>query len=133
MSDRSCVLQWTSPKRIATINHPLLLEELSNLGTDFSARAWFTLFLTNRKQVTSCSDVCSEAGPIPIGVAQGSILGPLLFVMFTNDLPDVLQYCQVTLYADDTALYFASKSVLDLESKINADLGRVCKGLITYT
>ena len=69
----------------------------------------------------------SEIAPVSIGVAQGSILGPLLFIIYMNFLPDVLQFCQVTLYADDTVLYLASKSAADLQRKINADLGRMCK------
>ena len=66
--------------------------------------------------------MCSETASVSIGVAQGSILGPLLFINFMKDLLEALQYCHVTLYADDTVLYFASKSVMDLVSKINADL-----------
>ena len=69
----------------------------------------------------------SEIAPVSIGVAQGSILGPLLFIIYMNDLPDVLQFCPVTLYADDTVLYLASKSAADLQRKINADLERICK------
>ena len=69
----------------------------------------------------------SDIAPVSIGVAQGSVLGPLLFIIYMNDLPDVLQFCQVTLYADDTVLYVASKSAADLQRKINADLGRMCK------
>ena len=69
----------------------------------------------------------SEIAPVSIGVAQGSILGLLLFIIYMNDLPDVLQFCPVTLYADDTVLYLASKSAADLQRKINADLGRICK------
>ena len=92
-------------------------------------KAWFTSFFTNRKQVTICNDVCSKVAPVSIGVAQGSILGPLLFIIYINDLPDVLQFCQVTLNADDTVLYLASKSTVDLQSKIYADLRRICKWL----
>ena len=92
-------------------------------------KAWFTSFFTNRKQVTSCNDVCSKVAPVSIGVAQGSILGPLLFIIYLNDLPDALQFCQVTLNADDTVLYLASKSTVDLQSKIYADLRRICKWL----
>ena len=113
-------------KAFDTVNHLLVNEKLSYLYVD---DAWLTFFRTNKKQVTSCNDVCSEAASISTGVAQGSILGPLLpvFIIFMNDLPETLQYCHVTLYTDETVLYFASKSVMHLESKIDADLGRVCK------
>ena len=104
-------------KAFDTINHSLLLEKLSNLGVDDGARTWFTSFLTNRKQVTNCNDVCSDGDPISIGVAQGSILGPLLFIIDMNDLPTVLEFCRVTLEKDDTILYFALKSAMDLESE----------------
>ena len=116
-------------KAFDTVNHTILLQKLSNYGVDDIAKAWFTSFLTNRKQVTSCNDVCSEAASVSIGVAQGSILGPLLFIIYMNDLPDFVLFCHVTLYADDTVLYLASKSTADLQSKINADLRRICKWL----
>ena len=74
--------------------------------------------------MNNCNDACSEIAPVSIGVVQGSILGPLLFIIYMNDLPDVLQFYQVTLYADDTVLYLSSKSAGDFQRKINADLGR---------
>ena len=63
--------------------------------------------------------------PVSIGVAQGSILGPLLFVIYMNDVPDVLEHCSVTLYADNTVLSFNSKSVTKIDLKLNSDLNRV--------
>ena len=99
-------------KAFDTVNHSLVNEKLSYLYVDDAARARFTSFLSNKKQVTSCNDVCSEAASISIGVAQGSILGPLLIIIFMNDLPEALQYCHVTLYADETVPYFASESVI---------------------
>ena len=61
----------------------------------------------------------SNQEPVSIGVAQGSILGPLLFVIYMNDLPDVLEHCSVTLYADNTVLSFK------IELKLNSDLNSV--------
>ena len=116
-------------KTLDTVNHTILLQKLSNYGVDDTAKAWFTSFLTNRKQATSCNDVCSEVASVSIGIAEGSILGLLLFIIYMKDLPDVLRFCHVTLYADDIILYLASKSTADLQSKINADLRRICKWL----
>ena len=84
-------------KAFDTVNHTILLQKLSSCGVDDAAKAWFTSFLTNRKQVISCNDVCSEVASVSIGVAQGFILGPLLFIIYMNDLPDVLQFCRVTI------------------------------------
>ena len=110
-------------KAFRTVNHTILPQKLSSLGVDDASRAWFFSFLTNRKQVTGCNDVSSEVAPVPIGVAQDSMLGPLLFIIYMNDLPDVLKFWHVTLYLHDTVLYIASKSAVDLQRKINADLG----------
>ena len=64
--------------------------------------------------VTVVDDVHSEPAQISIGVAQGSILGPLLFIIYMNDLPSILSSCRVTLFADDTVLYISAKSVVVL-------------------
>ena len=61
----------------------------------------------------------SNQEPVSIEVAQGSILGPLLFLIYMNDLPDVLEHCSVTLYADNTVLSFK------IELKLNSDLNSV--------
>ena len=113
-------------KAFDTVNHSILLRKLSGLGVDDAARDWFNSFLSNRCQVTCCKNAMSDLPSISIGVPQGSILGPLLFIIYMNDLPDVLDHCSVTLYADDTVLYLASKSITKVESKINSDLSRVC-------
>lgn len=112
-------------KAFDTVNHRLLLSKLSAFGVDSSACEWFGSFLYNRSQVTVCNGTQSDREMVPIGVAQGSILGPLMFIIFINDLPNGLEHCQISMYADDTALFYSSKSSLDVESKINSDLNIV--------
>ena len=101
------------------------MSRLSSVGVSTSALEWFTSYLSNRKQRTSCENELSEALPVTFGVPQGSILGPLLFLVYINELPAVIEHCEVSLYADDTVLYFFSKEPHQLESKLNEDLYNV--------
>ena len=63
-----------------------------------------------------------DAEPILYGVPQGSALGPLLFIMYINNLPSVTKYCKVHLYADDTLLFLESSSVRAIEATLSQDL-----------
>ena len=74
------------------------------------------------------SGIHSNAKPILYGVPQGSVLGPLLFIMYINDLPTVTKYCKVHLYADDTLLFFESISVQAIEAALSQDLDHVSDG-----
>ena len=114
-------------KAFDTVDHGTLLGKLSRLGMDNVALEWLSSFLTNRCQITYCNGAYSDLTPISLGIAQGSILGPLLFICYMNDLPDVLKHCNVTIYADDTVLSYASKSISEFQSKINSDLRRICE------
>ena len=96
--------------------------KLRNLGFSTSVLNWFTSYLSSRTAVTSINNSTSTPKPVTVGVPQGSILGPLLFLIYINDLPDCLNNCKSILYADDTLLYYSAKSVKDLQAIINDDL-----------
>jgi hypothetical protein len=64
----------------------------------------------------------SQPKPVTVGVPRGSILGPLLFLIYINNLPECLTHCKSTLYADDTLLYYSAESISELQSKLNSDL-----------
>ena len=112
------------------MNHNILISKIRALGADDNACLWFTSFLSNRTQVTCCNTAKSDPASISIGVAQGSILGPLLFIVYVNDLPKCLKFCDVTLYADDTVLSFASSSTDEIQRKMNSDLNCIHNWLL---
>ena len=73
-------------------------------------------------QCTSCGPELSDLLPVTHGVPQGSILGPLLFLIYINDLPTVIKHSVVALYADDAVLYCYDSNPAGLECALNADL-----------
>ena len=94
-------------KAFDTVNHSILLRNLSAVGAGATACDCFESFLQNRPQVTHCNNTQSDKGSVSIGVAQGSILGALLFIIYINDLPKNLEHCNISMYIDDTvASYF---------------------------
>lgn len=95
------------------VDHDILLKKLSLHGCDDVTLKWFTSYLFARKQCVSISgDHVSDFQPVTCGVPQGSILGPLLFILYINDLPLCLSVSQMEMYADDTTLYFAHNDVI---------------------
>ena len=74
---------------------------------------------------------CSEWANVFAGVAQGSILGSFLFLFYVNDLPDVIKKCTVNMYADDVAIYFASKDMNEVADSLNEDLAHIATWIDT--
>ena len=83
---------------------------------------WFQIYLSNRKQYVSFNGQSSKPLGINCGVPQGSVLGPLLFLLYINDLPNISKVLNFYLFADDTNIYYESKSLKDLEKTINKEL-----------
>ena len=84
--------------------------------------SWFKSYLENRLQCVRWKGIQSNKKPIYIGVPQGSILGPLFFILFVNDYPECLQYSEAHMYADDTTQDVSGKSIDVIETKLRADL-----------
>ena len=87
--------------------------------------SWFKSYLRNRKQFCRVNGVDSETGDIEVGVPQGSCLGPLLSLVYINDLPQAVLDSNVSMYADDTSLCYQSHDLTRLNEAINSDLRKL--------
>ena len=112
-------------KAFDTVDHSILLDKLRLNGLDQHACEWFQNYLSDRVQCTVVNGVESSPQRIKCGVPQGSNLGPLLFMIYINDLPNCLNNCDVSLYADDTCIYYSSKTPVDIEYNLNDDLSHI--------
>ena len=112
-------------KAFDTIDHKILLAKLNNYGVRGIALEWFRSYLTGRSQYVSYKDTNSDSLFISCGVPQGSVLGPLLFIIYTNDLPNSLKHSQCILFADDTTVFKSSHNINDAITSIESDLGNL--------
>ena len=108
-----------------TVNHDILLTKLEHYGIRDNMLSWFQSYLSNREQYVSINGEQSESHAINCGVPQGSVIGPLLFLIYINDLPNISDVLKFYLFADDTNIYYESNSLQILEKTINKELNKV--------
>ena len=115
-------------KAFDTVNHNILLQKLEHYGVRGNGLLWFESYLKDRTQYVSCNNVSSETKTISCGVPQGSVLGPLLFLLYINDLPNISKKLNFFLFADDTNLFYECNNLEKLERVVNKEL----KKLVTW-
>ena len=116
-------------KAFDTVDHNILLMKLEAIGLQPMAVNWFKSYLTNRHQCVDIGGTLSNPADITCGVPQGSILGPLLFLIYVNDITASVN-CKLLLYADDSALIVADKSLTVIEHRLSRELESIREWLI---
>jgi hypothetical protein len=111
-------------KAFDTVDHNILISKMDKIGIRGLELDWFKNYLTGRQQFVSLNNVCSTLRQISIGVPQGSVLGPVLFLLYINDLPDATSFTSL-LFADDTTLLARNKDMNELIEYVNDQLHKI--------
>ena len=113
-------------KAFDTIDHSILLAKLETYGIRGNVLEWFNSYISNRSQYTYYKGMKSSLKDICCGVPQGSILGPLLFIIYMNDIYFVSDKADIILFADDTNIFFKHKSADLLYDTASIELSKIC-------
>jgi hypothetical protein len=112
-------------KAFDSCDHGILLRKLSGIRIRGAALNWFRDYLSNRKQFVSVNGASSSLRNVLLGVPQGSILGPILFLIYINDLP-LCSLIKSFLFADDTALADSGPNLPELVNSVNLEFHKIC-------
>ena len=112
-------------KAFDTIDHEILLHKLKAIRFSKVTLHWFRSYLSERIFLVNIESKLSDFGKISCGVPQGSILGPLLFLIYVNDMPQAVE-STLLLYADDSCILYQHKEVDEIEKQLNKDFENIC-------
>ena len=109
-------------KAYDTINHNILMDKIQAAGISGPFHQWIKSYLTNRRQYVAVNGERSDIEMVEMGVPQGSLLGPRLFAMYVNDLPDSTPVGYIHMFADDTTIYYIGKDPEEIVDALNVML-----------
>ena len=112
-------------KAFDTVDHNILLSKLDHYGIRGTALNWFKSYLADRKQFVSVNGIDSDLSDVICGVPQGSLLGPLLFILYINDFQYASDVVSVILFADDSNIFLSHKDPKTLLNTINTELHKI--------
>ena len=116
-------------KAFDTINHKILIKTLEHYGIRGICLKWFENYLENRKQIVKYNQVKSKEMIITSGVPQGSILGPLLFLLYINDIQNCSKIISIILFADDTNIFYSNSCLKTLNKIIQLEIDKIADWL----
>ena len=112
-------------KTFDTMDHKILIEKMKCMGFSNDVTKWFECYLSKRMFSVHVENSFLDKALISCGVPQGSILGPLLFLLYVNDMVQAVN-CDLLLYADDTGLIFQHKDINIIEQQLNRNFSNIC-------